>query len=78
MSGDPVLAQKMRMQKRNEVRDAEEKATERHIKRLRDGVPETMGTTSLHLDIIRDFRRINGYACNVAYDILKQQEDVVK
>lgn len=78
MSTDPVLAQKMLDQKRNEIRDAEERATERHIKRLRDGVPETMGTTSLHLDIIRDFRRINGYACNVAYDILKQQEDIVE
>ncbi len=77
MSGDPVLAQKMLDQKRNEIRDAEERATERHIKRLRDGVPETMGTTSLHLDIIRDFRRINTYACSVAYDVLKEHQDDV-
>ena len=79
LSGDAKLAQKMLDQKRNEIREAEEQATERHIKRLRDGVPETMGTTSLHLDIIRDFRRINTYACAVAYDVLKatNKDDVV-
>lgn len=79
LSGDAKLAQKMLDQKRNEIREAEEQATERHIKRLRDGVPETMGTTSLHLDIIRDFRRINTYACAVAYDVLKatRKDDVV-
>ena len=79
LSGDAKLAQKMLDQRRNEIREAEEQATERHIKRLRDGVPETMGTTSLHLDIIRDFRRINTYACAVAYDVLKatRKDDVV-
>ncbi len=78
MSGDAILAQKMLNQKRNEIREAEEQATERHIKRLRDGVPETMATTSMHLDIIRDFRRINTYACSVAYDVLKDKKDTVK
>ncbi len=77
LSGDARLAQRMLDQKRNEIREAEERATERHIKRLRDGVPETMGTTSLHLDIIRDFRRINTYACSVAYDVLNETKDDV-
>jgi phosphate:Na+ symporter len=72
LSNDKVLAQKMLDQKRNEIRQAEENATDHHIKRLRDGVPETMATSSLHLDIIRDFRRINTYACSVAYEMLKR------
>ena len=74
MSSDNGLAQRMLDQKRNEIREAEELATEQHIKRLRDGVPATMATTSIHLDIIRDFRRINTYASSVAYDILKDKE----
>ncbi|MCB9964346.1 MAG: Na/Pi cotransporter family protein [Rhodospirillales bacterium] len=74
MSGDFISAQKMLDQKRNEVRLSEERAITRHIKRLRDGVPESMATTSLHLDIIRDYRRINTYATSVAYEVLKSHQ----
>jgi phosphate:Na+ symporter len=52
------------------LRNAELAATERHLDRLREGRPETVETTSLHLDVLRDLRRIHSHICSVAYPVL--------
>jgi phosphate:Na+ symporter len=52
------------------LRDLELAATERHLDRLREGRPETIETTSLHLDVLRDLRRIHSHICSVAYPVL--------
>jgi phosphate:Na+ symporter len=39
-------------------------------RRLREGRPETIETTSLHLDVLRDLRRIHSHICSVAYPML--------
>ena len=46
-------------------------ATEKHLDRLREGRPETIETTSLHLDVLRDLRRIHSHICSVAYPVLE-------
>jgi hypothetical protein len=46
-------------------------AAEHHLERLREGRPETPGTTSLHLDVLRDRKRINSQICSVAYPALE-------
>src|SRR6201996_1272214 len=51
-------------------RDAELAATERHLERLREGRPETIETTSMHLDVLRDLKRIHSHICSVAYPVL--------
>ena len=53
------------------LRNVELAATERHLDRLREGRPETIGTTSLHLDVLRDLRRIHSHICSVAYPALE-------
>ena len=52
------------------LRNAELAATERHLDRLREGRPESIETTSLHLDVLRDLRRIHSHICSVAYPVL--------
>ena len=52
------------------LRNIELAATERHLDRLREGRPETIETTSLHLDVLRDLRRIHSHICSVAYPVL--------
>jgi hypothetical protein len=49
------------------ARRAEIEAAERHSERLREGRPETLETTSLHLDILRDLKRIHSHICAAAY-----------
>jgi phosphate:Na+ symporter len=53
------------------LREAELAATERHLERLREGRPETIETTSMHLDVLRDLKRIHSHICSVAYPVLE-------
>src|SRR6202166_194700 len=69
MSGDVNEARKLLAEKAL-LRNAELAATERHLDRLREGRPETIETTSLHLDVLRDLRRIHSHVCSVAYPVL--------
>jgi phosphate:Na+ symporter len=69
MSGDVNDARKLLAEKAS-LRNAELAATERHLDRLREGRPETIETTSLHLDVLRDLRRIHSHICSVAYPVL--------
>jgi phosphate:Na+ symporter len=52
------------------LRNAELIAAERHLDRLRAGRPETLETTSMHLDVLRDLKRIHSHICSVAYPVL--------
>src|SRR3954447_11752983 len=69
MSGEVSEARKLLAEK-SALRNAELAATERHLDRLREGRPETIETTSLHLDVLRDLRRIHSHICSVAYPVL--------
>jgi phosphate:Na+ symporter len=69
MTGDVNEARKLLAEKAA-LRNAELAATERHLDRLREGRPETLETTSLHLDVLRDLRRIHSHACSAAYPVL--------
>jgi phosphate:Na+ symporter len=69
MSGDVNEARKLVAEKAA-LRNAEFAATERHLERLREGRPETIETTSLHLDVLRDLRRVHSHICSVAYTAL--------
>ena len=70
MSGDVAEARKLITEKAN-VRSAELDTAERHFERLREGRPESIETTSLHLDVLRDLKRIHSHICSVAYPVLE-------
>jgi len=69
MSGDVTEARKLLAEKTT-LRNEELAATERHLERLREGRPESIETTSLHLDVLRDLKRIHSHICSVAYPVL--------
>ena len=69
MSGDVGEARKLIAEKA-QLRSAELAAAESHLDRLREGRPETLETTSLHLDVLRDLKRIHSHICSVAYPVL--------
>jgi phosphate:Na+ symporter len=70
MAGDLAQARKLIAEK-SDLRSAELAAAERHLERLREGRPETLETTSLHLDVLRDLKRIHSHICSVAYPVLE-------
>ena len=60
------------LREKSELRNAElAAAAERHFERLREGRPESIETTSLHLDVLRDLKRIHSHICSVAYPVLE-------
>jgi phosphate:Na+ symporter len=69
MSGDTNQARKLIAEK-SQLRNAEIAAAEGHMERLREGRPESLETTSLHLDVLRDLKRIHSHICSVAYPVL--------
>jgi phosphate:Na+ symporter len=71
VSRDPAMARDL-VAAKDRLRDEEMRATERHFARLRDGMPETIETSALHLDVLRDLKRINAHLTTVAYPILEQ------
>jgi phosphate:Na+ symporter len=75
MSGDVKEARKLIAEKA-QLRNAEIAAAERHFERLREGRPETMETTSLHLDVLRDLKRIHSHVCSVAYPVLEAAGEI--
>ncbi len=71
MSGDVRMARRLLAEK-SELRTAEIAAAESHLARLREGRPESIESSSLHLDILRDLKRIHSHICSVAYPVLEE------
>jgi len=70
MSGDMKMARRL-LEEKAQLRDAELAAAESHLARLREGRPESIETSSLHLDVLRDLKRIHSHICSVAYPVLE-------
>jgi phosphate:Na+ symporter len=70
MNGDVEAARRL-VREKAELRKAELEAADRHFERLREGRPESLETTSLHLDILSDLKRIHSHICSVAYPVLE-------
>jgi phosphate:Na+ symporter len=70
MSGDIKVARQL-IEEKVAIREAERAAAEKHLARLREGLLASIETSSLHLDILRDFKRIHSHICSVAYPILE-------
>ena len=67
---DVALARRLLAEKAN-MRSAELEASDNHYGRLRQGVAQSIETSSIHLDVIRDLKRINAHLTSVAYPILE-------
>jgi len=71
LSGDVAVARQL-LREKVTIREAERAAAESHFARLREGRPESIETSSLHLDILRDLKRIHSHICSVAYPVLER------
>jgi phosphate:Na+ symporter len=70
MTGDVEAAKKL-IRKKADMRKAELEAADRHLERLRERQPESVETTSLHLDVLADLKRVHSHICSVAYPVLE-------
>lgn len=58
------------MKTKERVRQIERQSADNHLLRLQQGRRESIQTSSLHLDILRDLKRINAHLVSVAHPIL--------
>jgi phosphate:Na+ symporter len=70
ISGDVKIARQL-IEEKIAIREAERVASENHLARLREGLLASIETSSLHLDILRDLKRIHSHICSVAYPVLE-------
>ena len=58
-------------------RDLETRATEAHFARIRAGRVESVETSALHLDLLRDLKRINAHIAAAAYPVLEKRGELL-
>ncbi|MBI2585498.1 MAG: Na/Pi cotransporter family protein [Rhodospirillales bacterium] len=71
MSGDERMALRL-LQEKREVVELERADAARHLARLREGRRESIETSALHMDVLRDLKRIHSHIVAVAYPVLAQ------
>jgi phosphate:Na+ symporter len=70
LNGELRDAQKL-LEEKAHFRELEREYATTHLSRLQDNTPESIGTSSLHIDLISDLKRINSHICSIAYPILE-------
>ena len=70
LNGDERDAQKL-LEEKARFRDLERAYATTHLARLSDKTVQSIETSSLHIDLLSDLKRINSLLCSVAYPILE-------
>jgi phosphate:Na+ symporter len=69
LNGSVRDAQKL-LEEKARFRDLERAYASTHLTRLSDNSVQSIETSSLHIDLISDLKRINSHICSIAYPIL--------
>ncbi|HSR71298.1 MAG TPA: Na/Pi cotransporter family protein [Kiloniellales bacterium] len=69
VSADLETARQL-IKEKERFRTVELELGQKHLERLRSGQVESIETSALHLDMLRDLKRINSHLTSVAYPIL--------
>lgn len=70
---DAELARRLVVHK-SKFSELERQLRNAHISRLQRGLRESIDTSSIHLDVLTNLKRINSYITNVAYPILEKEK----
>ncbi|WP_248804204.1 Na/Pi cotransporter family protein [Pseudomonas sp. MWU13-2100] len=73
LGADPHNARQLLREKRR-FRAQERRLAHAHVSRLQRGVVQSLETSSLHLELIADMKRLNSLFCGSAYAVLETTE----
>lgn len=76
MTSDARAARRL-LHEKEVFRDLEARATEAHFSRIRAGRPESVETSAMHLDVLRDLIRINAHLAAAAYPVLERLGEIL-
>ncbi|MFH1262829.1 MAG: Na/Pi cotransporter family protein [Pseudomonadota bacterium] len=71
-SGDHDLGKKVLRHKKH-LAEIEQEFAQRHLLRLSQGLKEAFETSSIHLDLLSNLRRINSIICHLAYPVIERR-----
>lgn len=77
ISDDVKLAHQLLAEKAI-VKAMEREGAEKHMNRLREGRQESIETSALHMDILRDLKRIHSHIVAIAYPVLEHAGELKK
>lgn len=66
------------LREKAEMRDLERTFVDHHFGRIAEGRADSLESSSLHLDVLRDLKRINSYLTSVAYPILERSGELAE
>ena len=69
VSNDCELARVL-YEKKQELHKLEKRSVSKHLQRLGKGVADSLETSSMHIDVVRDYKRVNSLLSSIAYPIL--------
>lgn len=73
LSGDPESARQLLREKRR-FRAQERRLAHAHVSRLQRKIVQSIETSSLHLELIADMKRLNSLFCSSAYAVLETND----
>ena len=73
LNGDLKSAQRLIAEKVT-FRELEMRYAESHLHRLSENTPQSVETSSLHLELIADMKRLNSLFCSSAYVVLETSD----
>lgn len=77
VSSDRDAARQL-LDKKTDIRNLEHKYTETHFRRMGERQPDTLDSSALHLDVLRDLKRINSHLTSAAYPLLERDGALAK
>jgi phosphate:Na+ symporter len=75
---DDARAARQLLAEKEVFRDLEARATDAHFARIRAGRVESAETSTLHLDVLRDLKRINAHLAAAAYPVLENRGELLR
>ena len=77
VSDDCELA-KVLYEKKQELHKLEKRSVSKHLQRIGKGITDSLETSSMHIDVIRDYKRVNSLLSSVAYPILIASGEILE
>ncbi len=77
MSKDVGLAREL-VEQKERVRDIEQSLERKHLKRLRQGLSESIETSAIHLDLLRALKMLNTSFAMMAYPLLEEHGELLE
>ncbi len=73
-----VASARQLISRKTELRTFELEGLESHVGRLTSGKTKSIVTSGIHIDVLRDFKRINSHLASVAYPVLERAGELRK